>query len=696
MPNRINFEQKPSKDYINFLLEEAKSKEKNTWFEKFCGFAELLGVEPPSDLKDKLNKTIAFSSLNVTAKGVFSASILTLFIFLAISGVLAFALNNTGLLIFLSIIPILAAIYVYTYPSFAARVQKVQTGDESIKIILYMIIYLKLNPTFEGAVLYASAHTKGPISNDIKKAVWDMQTGKYKSIEEALSFYIPKWVVWNEDFVRSLSLLYGVLIEPTEKGRDDILKKALDYMLENTKEKMKVYVEDISGSITIVHIMGILLPVMAMVMLPLVSMFLNDMVNPLYVGIGYTIILPTILYFFIRRILLKRPSAFLIPDVSKHPDIPPPGKFSIKIGKSKLNVSAVLVSSILALIIMSFGIMHFVNLYADYAEASPQLREDIMKNEANINMENVLSTLSITLGFGTFFAAYFYLNSFQRIKIRDEIKNIEKEFQVGLFTLGNYLSEGYPIEKSIEKSIDEYEKLGMKQRPTYKFFQKLLNNIKNTGMTFKRAVFDKSVGLIIYFPSVLIEEVMNVIASASERSSTILGNVSKTIAVYIENLNTIELKIRELLEEVRSGIKIQSTFVIPLVCAIVAALGIFILNMFALISCELQKIEKGFGFSSVQLSTDFIGDLIGSFSNMMPMTVLQAIIGIYTVEIVIITSMLLNGIENGFDPVSRNYLIATTLIKALIIYSIVFVTSLFIFSSTLTSMQTAQNVFTCS
>ncbi|MEM5878424.1 MAG: hypothetical protein QXF12_06125, partial [Candidatus Aenigmatarchaeota archaeon] len=192
MPNRIDFEQKPSKDYINFLLEEAKSKEKNTWFEKFCGFAELLGVEPPSDLKDKLNKTIAFSSLNVTAKGVFSASILTLFIFLVISGILAFALKNTGLLIFLSIIPILAAIYVYTYPSFAARVQKVQTGDESIKIILYMIIYLKLNPTFEGAVLYASAHTKGPISNDIKKAVWDMQTGKYKSIEEALSFYIPK------------------------------------------------------------------------------------------------------------------------------------------------------------------------------------------------------------------------------------------------------------------------------------------------------------------------------------------------------------------------------------------------------------------------------------------------------------------------------------------------------------------------
>ena len=57
--------------------------------------------------------------------------------------------------------------------------------------------------------------------------MWDLNTGTYKTIEEALSAYMPKWGIWNEDFVRALSLLYGVLIEPSEEGRERILKKSL-------------------------------------------------------------------------------------------------------------------------------------------------------------------------------------------------------------------------------------------------------------------------------------------------------------------------------------------------------------------------------------------------------------------------------------------------------------------------------------
>ncbi|MEM5776904.1 MAG: hypothetical protein QXJ06_00455 [Candidatus Aenigmatarchaeota archaeon] len=685
-----------SKEYIKFLLEEAQSKQPKTWFEKLCKFSEILGLNPPKQIYEKLEKDIAFSSMNLTPKGVFSASILIFLVFSLISFGISMFSDSVGLMVLLVIIPLAASYYIYTYPAFTAHVQKVQTGDEAIKIILYMVIYLKLNPTFEGALVYASQHTKGPLSNDIKKALWDLQTGKYRSIEEALSKYIPKWVVWNEDFVRSLSLLYGVLIEPSEEGRENILKKSLDYLLSNTHARMKTYVENISGSITILHIMGILLPVMGLVMFPLISMFLQDSVNPAMMAVGYIIFLPTILYFFIIRILLKRPSAFMVPDVSKHPDLPSKGHFKASIFKKNVEIPILPVILIVFLVVSYYGIMHFSNLFFDLRHASKDLKDEIMKQEAKISIENLASSLSITLGIGLAVYLYFYLNSFQKIKIRNDIKNIEAEFQVGLFSLGNYLSEGYPIEKAVEKSLDEYEKLGMSKKPMYTFFQKLLKNIQNTGMTFKKAIFDKSLGVITFFPSVLIEEIMNVLSSASEKSSIVLGKVSKTIGEYMENLNSIEAKIKELLEDVRSGLRMQGGFVIPLVCAIVAALGIFILNMLVIISCEIKKIETSFGFSLFE-GGDLINNLIGSFSKVMPMTLLQVIVGIYTIEITIIISILLNGIENGFDPVSRDYMIATTLSKALIIYSIALILCLFVFNNMIVSLLSSETgIFTCS
>jgi hypothetical protein len=600
----------------------------------------------------------------------------------------------------LVILPLATFYYIYSYPSFNAQVLKVQTGDEAIKIILYMVIYLKLHPSFEGAVGFAAAHAGGPITNDIKKAMWDLQTGKYRTVEEALSAYMPKWVIWNEDFVRSLSLLYGVLIEPSEQERERILKKSLNYLLTNTHRKMKEYVENITGSINILHIMGMLLPVMGLIMFPMISMFLHNTINPMYLGIGYTVFLPIIIYFFMNRILVKRPSAFIVPDISKHPDLPPPDMFEIKLKKTKLFIPILPLAILIGLLIMSYGVFHFVDLYKQLAISPDPIKIDILKKEAEMSLTNLLSTFSITFGFGLIFLLYFYLSSFQRIKIRNNIKNIEAEFQIGLFSIGNYLSEGYPVEKAIEKSLEEYEKLGMKKRPTFYFFSRLLSNIKNSGMTFKRALFDKKLGVILYFPSVLIEEIMRILSDASERSSALLGKIAKTIGSYLEDLNTIEAKIKELLEDVRSGLRMQSGFVVPLICAITGALGIFLLNMLRSLSCQLELIEKSLGFGLPGGTTQGVGsllnDLVGDFTKVMPMTVLQVIVGIYTVEIVSLLAMLLNGIESGFDKTSRDYITAKTLIQALIIYAFTSMIALFIFHTVIVQIvSTSGGVFVC-
>jgi hypothetical protein len=690
-----------SEEHLNKLMKEYKIGKPKTWYEKFCRFSQPLRIKPPEGLRKKLLKEIVFSTLNVTPEGVFSGAILALLLIGCLSFVFSLFVNDLTIMIILFILPLGAFYYIYSYPSFRAQVLKIQTGDEAIKIILYMVIYLKLYPNFEGAINFAIEHTQGPITSDIKSAMWGIQVADYHTIESALAVYMSKWVVWNEDFVRAFSILRGVLTETSETGRDLILKKSLSFLLTNTHRKMRGYVEGITGPINILHIMGMLLPVMGLIMFPMISMFLHESINPLFLAIGYVVILPVMVLFFMNRILLKRPSAFIFPDISKHPELPPVNTFSTSIGKTRLVIPIIPLVVIIGLVIMSYGISHFIDLYTKLVfTTSKALKTDILKVEADMSITNLISTFSISLGFGVMLFLYFYLNSYKRIKIRNEIKNIENEFQIGLFSIGNYLSEGYPIEKTLQKSLDECEKLGMRDRPIFLFFSRLLYNIKSLGMTFKKALFDKNHGILRFFPSVLLEEIMAILSDASEKSTVLLGKISKTIGSYLEDLERIESKIKELLEEVRAGIKMQCSFIVPLICAVTGSLGIFFINMLKMLSCQLTQIEKNLGLDVLSGASmgagSLLNDLVGDFTKVMPMTVLQVIVGIYTFEMVVLFAMLLNGIENGFDNVSRDDLIAKSLLMAMIMYAVVSIFSLVMFNGIIMStIDTAGGSFVC-
>lgn len=661
------------------------AREPRSWYDKFCRTSEALGINPPKFLREKLKENITFSGLHVSPKGVFSGSILGFILALLISLIPIFFITDITIRMVVLVFPFGVLYYLYTYPAFQAQVLRVQAGDESIKIILYMSIYLKQNPSLERAVNFAAAHAKGPITEDIKKAMWDLEVGKYKTVEEALGVYIPKWVVWNEDFVRALTLIYGVLKEPKEEERDRILKKSLDFLLETTHVKMKTYVEDITGPLRIIHILGIMLPVMGLIMFPMVSLFLHESISIPFIAIAYVILLPILNFFLVTRILMKRPSAFMVPDISKHPDLPPKNMFALKIGKNRIWIPVLPLAILAGLLLMIPGIIHFSDLFIKML-ASPvgsAVRQKLILAEAEMSLENLIATFSITTGFAAMVILYFYLKSFQRIRIRNDIKNIEAEFRLGLYTLGNYLSEGYSIETSVQKSLDEYIKLGMQKRPVYSFFSMLLGNIKKFGMTFKKAIFDPAMGIIKYYPSILINEILKILSDASPKSSVLAGKISKTMAGYLESLDRIEAKIKELLEDVRSGIKLEASFIVPLLLGVVSSLGIFLINMLKILAEKLAGLEKSLGLGMMAGGTqgfsNILESLIGDFTKVTPMTALQAIIGMYTVEAVIILSYLLNGVENGFDEVARDYTISQNVLRAVIIYGIVSIMTLGIF-----------------
>ena len=83
------------------------------------------------------------------------------------------------------------------------------------------------------------------------------------------------------------------------KGARDVASEKYEVAKqEENLEKMKSYSRNLRSPMTMIHSMGIVFPMMGLVMFPMISIFLNDQVNPFILGFGYVVVLPLILYLY--------------------------------------------------------------------------------------------------------------------------------------------------------------------------------------------------------------------------------------------------------------------------------------------------------------------------------------------------------------------------------------------------------------
>ncbi|MEM5829110.1 MAG: hypothetical protein QW480_02605 [Candidatus Aenigmatarchaeota archaeon] len=669
-----------------FEIEEEK-KGFIGFFENACRFAEgIIRITPPN--ANSLKNALFNADINASPEGVFSLTILSIlgtFIFMLL---IAFIIPTIG--IFLMIIPLAVGYLIYTYPPYAATVTKIRACDETVKVILYMVIYLRLTPQMEGAFNFASKHCTGPLGNDLKEMLWGLRIGKYKTLEEAISSKLDKWLAWDKEFIESINLLFSLEHEYTEQRRKNILDKALTHILNSTYDKMQVYARELRIPMTFVHAMGITFPLMGLVMFPMISIFLHGEIGgylSTYLAFGYIFVLPLILYFYLRRIVSKRPGAFSFPDVSHHPELPPPGKFSIKIGNRKIFISALLVAIAFFVIISIPALNHYAKLISDYLFISLGANSEAAWKDYMIKMyekSNIfpytLQALTLIVGLTIAISAYCLGRSYQRLKIRNEIKELENSFQVALFDLSEILSSGVPIEFAIQELLEKYERSKLEATPMYKFFSGVLTNMKKLGMTLRTAIFDNDYGVIKWFPSILMKDVLEILLSASGKSSSILAMASFSISSFLEKMKKVEDSIIEMLSEISASLKMQASFIAPFICGVVAAMATDIIVLLQEIVKMINRVEEQFMAGLFSSQTKSLSDMLNfvKIEKVMPLTLFQLIVGIYMIEIVIIICYFLNGISNGFDSTTRNVLIGKSLIIALIIYSFVLIIGILI------------------
>ncbi|MEM7827087.1 MAG: hypothetical protein QXQ40_02595 [Candidatus Aenigmatarchaeota archaeon] len=670
--------------YKEFEIEEIEKKDFKYWFEKGCQFSSrLIKINPPKSVEERLNNAIMSSGLRTTPAGVFSFTILSIIILFIILIPIALILKTIG--IFAMFIPFIFGYFIYSYPPYLADVTKIRACDETVKVILYMVIYLRLTPQLEGAFNFAAKHCTGPLGKDLKEILWGIRIGRYRTLEDGVKSKMDKWLAWDKEFIESMNLLQSLEYELTPERRKAILDKALTYILEATHEKMQAYTRDLKTPMTMVHAMGIAFPLMGLVMFPMIAIFLHESAGGYitsYLALGYTVILPTILFLYLRRIVSKRPGAFSYPDVSHHPDLPPLGKYALKFGNKKI-LAPVLLTSLLLLLLCSIpAIDHFTKLAGDYYRIQASINSETEWKNYMLNMyesKNIVpltvTSLTLIIGIAIGLSVYCLGKSYQRLKIRNEIKQLESNFQVSLFDLSEVLSSGVPMEFAIQEIIKKYKRSKLEDTPMYRFFSGIMENMKKLGLTLRTAIFDREYGIMRRYPSLLMRDVMEILLSASGKSSAILSLASHSISSFLEKTKKIELSLIDMLSEVSAALQMQASFIAPFICGIVGAMATDIIVLLQQITKMLVKIEESFfgglGTGQTMKLSEILGTL--QIEKVMPFTVFQVIVGIYMIEIIIILCYFLNGIKSGFDVTTRNVLIGKSLFVGLILYSIVLV-----------------------
>ncbi len=638
-----------SHEFRVFLEEEKNSGTRLGVFEQACAFCEkILKVEPGKSTEERMNQAIDFSGLRCTPAGVTSFSAISIVLLLTFSlaaTLLEIVPVPAGLV--MVVFSLLFGLYIYNYPTTKSREFRVKASEEIVLSIVYMVIAMRLAPSLENAIRFAATNLTGPLARDYRKVMCDIYMRKYESAEESLKQYTNrKWKNENQEFVSAINLIVNSINEPEQK-RNAMLDESIDVVLSGTKERMKHYAQNLRTPVLIIHALGILLPIMGLVLFPVLILFLSDVIKPYMLFMLYDVVLAVFLGWYITYVLSSKPQGLSKPDISKNPKTPKTGYFRMNVLGYKYDIQTILPTLIIFLAFLLVGL------------------NGLAPGKGTSFMRVMYSTLIIS-GTGIAIAFYCYANSFQRVSIRDQVIAVESEFGEAVFQLGNQLASGVPIERAVETSQKKIQNLKISS-----FFEMITNNINRMGMTFEQAVFDKNYGAIWSYPSALIVSVMKVIVEASKKGVLVASSSMMSISKYLKDVHLIEEDMREILGETTSSMKFLSAFLAPLVAGVTVTMGLVMLDIIGALGERLSQLPTGGSLPLISVVS------FGQAS--VSSEVFQLIVGIYMLEVILLTSVFISKVESGEDRIATYSTTSKNIFVGLIVYTltIAFVYSVF-------------------
>lgn len=637
------------------LLKKLKlEKKKGAWYEFLCN---SLGKAFEFPLKEenlkKLSEELEFCDLNIKPNYVYSTAIILMMIGVIFSIPLFFF--NYYLYGLISLIGgLVFAYYMIIYPPYLTRYHRIMATSDLVQTIFYLVISLRLVPNLESALMFASKNVRGIVGRDLKRMAWGISTGKYQSADQVLEEFAVKWKKENLEFFESMHLIRTSILQSKVK-RENLLDEAVNVMLQGNMERMKHYSTELRNPLMVLTTIGITLPVLTVILFPIMTIFLASSINPNYLFLFYDVFLPLIVYYIMSETLRARPLALSVIDISEHPKVKPTNLIEVNLFDKKLKIPVLLISVLVGVVISLIGFG--ITLIPGDPVSLPKIGGGLI----------ILGGISASLIVNS------YLHYKDNIKIRDEIRESEKEFDEVLFQMGYTLTTGIPLEAALEESVKRTRELKIS-----KLFGDVLSKIKRFGLTFKRALFDKKHGVLRYYPSRMIRTTMTIVSDSVEKGVAGMSKTVLSISQYLKSMHLVEEHMREILDETTSSMKMMMTLLVPIASGSVVGMA----TIMTMVLFQVEKLLADVTGLATAYPQNFNENVLGTMvdiKNVMPAEIFLVVVGVYMLEIVLMLAVFIGSLEHGDDPLDKHQLITTNVFLCYFMFSACVLVIYFIF-----------------
>ncbi|MCD6246812.1 MAG: hypothetical protein J7J87_00045 [Candidatus Diapherotrites archaeon] len=555
--------------------------------------------------------------------------------------------------------------YVQQYPLTAVNVEIKKSLAYIPEIIGYFIMSLKLTPNLEQATEFAASHGRGQIAQDFKKMLWELELGIHATITEGLDSIAYRWGRYAPEFKRALMRIRASILEESEAKREVLLNRTMDELLASIREKMENYAHAlIQPSIALFYI-GILLPVILIVILPVGSIFTGmPWSNPIALIAIYNIALPLTALYFARGIIKTRPPVYEAPEIpDDYPGLPPKGKIKTKTGTVDIKTTVAIIAilglvcsyyfhlegfppkSMLLAISESEEIVQIIPAdkteeevlqmngypprYFDIPDgtyykmvvrslrASGYTGEELRKKaEQEVRLARLTFFMSYgnditpyNLWFGillTISACMFvwlYYNSIYKRKMQQKVIGMEYEFKDAIYIIASRLGENKPMEEAIKHAVEFLPNYTISKE----VFSKALDNINILGMPLYSAFFDHRFGAAERQPSNIIKTGLRLALDAVALGVNIAARSLISFALQLENSERVAKLLKSLVKDITTMMMTMGVIITPVVLGITTTLYKIV------VQTAIKVVESGV-FEKVRSQTLITRSMPGPFT----------------------------------------------------------------------------------
>jgi len=654
-------------------------------YERWCkSLGNVFKIKVGDKDKVKIDRAIEIAHLDLSASEVvvFSTMLLFLTLFGGVLLTVAIWLLGGAFSTMLLFLVFLLAIFLFFYSSKAperlAMRWRLKASSQMVPAILYIVIYMKHTSNFEKAVSFASEHLMPPLSLDFRKIFWDVEVGKFSTIKESVDNYLLGWKDYSLEFVEAFHLIESSLYEPDEARRVAVLEKSLQVILDGVYDKMLKYTHEAKAPLTNVYMLGIVLPTLALAILPLASTMMGGAIKWYHVLLIFNVLIPFAVIYLTGKVMAERPGGYGEASLLEKNPLYPKYKSNRAYVKAILIAFPLFVVGIIPLLWRYTAVPIWLGTTRDYSWSSLGLgflgksgAFGIMTDAAGVvsgpfGSLALLMSLLVPFSIGLVFVIVFKDKTKDILETRKKYKEVEKEFTSSLFQLGNRIGDGLPAEIAFSKVMDS-----TKGTATEGFFRIVNENIQQLGMSLERALFDPKRGAVVFYPSQLVSTSMRILVESVKKGLKVAARSLMSISDYVKNIKKINMRLNDLLADIISDMKSNMTFLAPLLSGIIIGLA----GMITTILGSLNAMFEGGGGAAANeiAGAGGIGGILSIFdiTKMIPTYWLQIVVGIYLIEIVFILTSTLVTIKAGRDPLQTTAETGKNLKVTLLLYLIV-------------------------